>query len=295
MNGRWKPVEDQLNTLFQSKVHFVSSDSISGGCINQAWKIMDSQGNNWFLKENSPALLSMFEVEAAGLKAIAQSRTIRVPKPVCYGKTREFSYLLLEYIPMQGAINQKTAGEQIANMHQVTSPENHFGWHLDNTIGSTPQINTYTKNWISFWQKHRLGFQLELARKKGYASRDYAAGLKLLEALPHFFSDYRPQPSLLHGDLWGGNCASDDKNTPLIFDPAFYYGDRETDIAMTELFGGFNRVFYDAYNAVHPLDSGYKTRKTLYNLYHILNHFNLFGGGYASQAAAMTQRLLSEV
>jgi len=295
MNGRWATVEKQLNTIQHSNNHFVTIKPVSGGCINQAWKITDSAGNNWFIKENSPTLLYMFEAEAAGLEAIYQSQAIRVPKPVCSGKTNEFSYLVLEYIPMSGSINQKITGEQLAEMHHITHPDNQYGWYLDNTIGSTQQINTPSNDWVTFWQQQRLGFQLNLAHQKGYSSKDYEAGLKLLENLPRFFTHYQPLASLLHGDLWGGNCASDTNNMPVIFDPAFYYGDRETDIAMTELFGGFNQEFYAAYHAANPLDSGYKTRKTLYNLYHILNHYNLFGGGYASQAGSMTQQLLSEV
>ena len=237
----------------------------------------------------------MFEAEATGLKTIYQTQTIQVPKPVCHGKTKEFSYLVLEYIPMNGTINQITTGEQLAAMHYATQPDGKFGWQLDNTIGSTPQINAFNNDWASFWRTQRLSFQLELAHKKGYSNKDYDAGLKLIEKLALLFTDYQPSPSLLHGDLWGGNCASDNTNKPVIFDPALYYGDRETDIAMTSLFGGFNQTFYDAYDAAYPLDSGYKTRKTLYNLYHILNHYNLFGGGYASQAGAMTQQLLAEV
>jgi fructosamine-3-kinase len=295
MNGRWATVEKQLNTIHHSNNHFVTIKPVSGGCINQAWKITDSAGNNWFIKENSPTLLYMFEAEAAGLEAIYQSQVIRIPKPVCSGKTNKFSYLVLEYIPMSGSINQKITGEQLAEMHHITHPDNQYGWYLDNTIGSTQQINTPSNDWVTFWQQQRLGFQLNLAHQKGYSSKDYEAGLKLLESLPCFFTHYQPLASLLHGDLWGGNCASDTNNMPVIFDPACYYGDRETDIAMTELFGGFNQEFYAAYHTANPLDSGYKTRKTLYNLYHILNHYNLFGGGYASQAGSMTQQLLSEV
>ncbi len=294
MNGRWKTLEDQLNTIQQGNNHFVTIKPVSGGCINQAWKITDSAGNSWFVKENSPALLPMFEAEAAGLDAIHDSQAIRAPKPVCLGKTDEFSYLVLEYIDLHGAINQKTTGEQLAKMHRTTHPGNQYGWHIDNTIGSTPQANTPGDDWVAFWQTQRLGFQLDRAHNKGYPHKDYEAGLKLIDKLGLFFTDYQPLPSLLHGDLWGGNCASDTHNNPVIFDPALYYGDRETDIAMTELFGGFKQPFYDAYSANYPLDPGYKTRKTLYNLYHILNHYNLFGGGYASQAGSMTQQLLSE-
>ena len=241
----------------------------------------------------------MFSIEAASLIEIQQSNSIRTPHVLVYGSNSEFSYLALEFIPLKPLSNQKRLGEQLAQMHQNIDPlkqaVNQFGWTQDNYIGSTSQSNQYHKCWTSFWKNERLLFQLNLANNKGYSSKAYEAGLRLAESLAVFFSDYHPQPSLLHGDLWGGNCASDMSENPVIYDPAVYYGDRETDIAMTELFGGFNSDFYNAYNDCYALDSGYKTRKILYNLYHILNHYNLFGGGYAKQAEKMTQQLLSEI
>lgn len=294
MNGRWKTVEKQLNTRQQINISFTTLDSLSGGCINQAWKATDSSGEYWFIKENSLDLLAMFEAEYLGLEEILQSQTIRVPKPICVGNTDSFSYLVLEYIPLQSSVNHQMTGQQLAAMHQITDDNKQFGWSRNNTIGSTPQLNQQNDNWGNFWKQQRLLPQLSLAQKKGYAHSAYDAGLKLADSLEVFFQ-HNPSPSLLHGDLWGGNCATDTENNPVIFDPALYYGDRETDIAMTELFGGFNQTFYDAYNNVYPLDSAYKTRKTLYNLYHILNHYNLFGGGYASQAESMTKQLLSEI
>lgn len=293
MNGRWKPVEEHINFIQDTDDRFLSIEAVSGGCINQTWKIIDSSNKHWFIKENQPSLLRMFAAEAEGLQEIQNSNSIRAPNPVCYGQTDDFSYLVLEYISMRGGINQYATGEQLARMHQKT--HSLFGWGQENTIGSTPQINTQLADWPSFWKEQRLLFQLKLAHKKGYSDSDYETGMKLAENLKAFFSNYQPVPSLLHGDLWGGNCSTDLDNNPVIFDPALYYGDREADIAMTELFGGFDQKFYSAYNAAYPLDPGYKTRKTLYNLYHILNHYNLFGGGYASQAAAMSRQLLSEI
>ena len=182
-------------------------------------------------------------------------------------------------------------GEQLAAMHRIGA--SHFGWRIDNTIGATPQINTWSDNWIRFYGERRLRFQFDLAARKSY--RLQAKGEQLIEHLPAFFATYRPQASLLHGDLWSGNWGTDPLSNPVIFDPALYYGDRETDLAMTELFGGFPARFYDAYAGAFPLDTGYAVRKTLYNLYHILNHFNLFGSGYGNQAECMLDRLLAEV
>ena len=154
-------------------------------------------------------------------------------------------------------------------------------------------VNTQTEDWIEFWREQRLGFQLNLAKQNGASLSLYNKGTELLNNLYVFYSDYTPQASLLHGDLWSGNYGYLKEGTPVIFDPAVYYGDREADIAMTEMFGGFPDEFYSAYNQEWPLDKGYRQRKKLYNLYHILNHFNMFGGGYAMQAENMIEQLLN--
>ena len=177
-------------------------------------------------------------------------------------------------------------------MHQTTRGQ--FGWGRDNTIGSTPQPNKFSDDWIPFWQEQRLAYQLNLAAKNGYHGKLQERGKLLLEHFPALI-DHNPVPSLIHGDLWGGNLSYDSNGNPVIYDPAVYYGDREADLAMTELFGGFGNRFYDAYNEAWPLDQGYKVRKTLYNLYHILNHLNLFGGGYGGQALRMINQLLAEL
>jgi fructosamine-3-kinase len=234
----------------------------------------------------------MFEAEAAGLSEITKADTIRAPAPICYGTNGDSSYLVMEYIDMSASGDMESAGRQLAQMHKKIGGG--FGWHMDNTIGSTHQPNNITTDWIEFWRERRLGFQLKLATQLGYGGRLQNSGEKLLELLPQLIT-HQPQPSLLHGDLWGGNISFDKSGTPIIYDPAVYYGDREADIAMTELFGGFGSDFYSAYNEIWPLDAGYASRKPLYNLYHILNHLNIFGGGYASQAQVMIDRLLSEL
>jgi len=198
----------------------------------------------------------------------------------------------MEYIPLGGKDSGLKLGQQLAAMHRKSWDK--FGWFRDNTIGSTPQPNTPTDNWVEFYREHRLRFQLDLAADNG-GNRLLDQGEHLMGSLDAFFPDYDPLPSLLHGDLWGGNYSTDRDGNPVIFDPATYYGDREADIAMTELFGGFPNDFYSTYNQAWPLDAGYSTRKTLYNLYHVINHFNLFGGGYLSQADHMISDLLSEI
>ena len=185
---------------------------------------------------------------------------------------------------------QSVSPEALA-LHRRAAPA--FGWKRDNTIGATPQVNGWLDDWPAFFAQRRLGCQLDLARRQGAPSRLIEHGERLRAAVPAFFPGYSPRPSLLHGDLWGGNHGYAD-GQPALFDPAVYFGDRETDLAMTELFGGFPASFMAAYRDAWPVDPGYATRKTLYNLYHVLNHFNLFGGGYAGQAQRMTEQLLAE-
>jgi len=267
--------------------------SVGGGCINLAYRLEGTDGSRYFLKLNDARHLPMFIAEVAGLDAIAATHTIRVPHPVAHGTADAHSFLVLEYLGLSSRGDARLLGEQLAALHRCTSTQ--FGFAQDNFIGTTPQPNGWKDNWIDFWREQRLGFQLCLAAQNGYGSQLQALGEKLLGALPAFFDGYTPQPALLHGDLWSGNHAFLADGTPVVFDPASYYGDRECDLAMTELFGGFSADFYAAYRASYPLDAGYAVRRELYNLYHILNHANLFGGGYARQAEGMMQRLLEGV
>ena len=290
----WDEISRQISAATNCHFKIKETNTIGGGCINQTYRIADG-AQRYFVKLNTTDSLSMFKVEAAGLMEIHQSHTLRVPLPVCYGQNDHTAWLVLEYLD----INQGTRGNasdlgiQLAAMHRVVS--NQFGWIRNNTIGQTPQINTTSSDWIYFWQTHRLGYQLDLARIHGFNGKLQNLGEQLLINLNKFFSDVSPVPSLLHGDLWSGNYSYDEMGNPVLFDPAVYYGDRETDIAMTELFGGFPANFYSAYRHDYPLDSGYNIRKVVYNLYHVLNHLNLFGGNYRYQAEQMMNRLLAEI
>ena len=232
-----------------------------------------------FVKTGSAARADAFAAEADGLQALRQAG-LRVPEVVSHGVDGDEAFIVLEYLELQSKGDFAALGRMLAAAHRHTGPR--FGWHRDNYIGSTPQQNGWCDDWGEFWWQRRLRPQLDLARKNGF-DVDAKSSVRLLQG-------HRPQPSLLHGDLWHGN-AGFSAGEPVVFDPAVYYGDRESDLAMTELFGGFPREFYSAYNDILPLPREYETRKHLYNLYHLLNHLNLFGGGYLGQVQ-QTLRLL---
>jgi len=290
----WQNISKQIENTTNSSFAASNIQVISGGCINTAYLLQDKD-KRYFIKLNHAHLIDMFKAELSGLAEIAQTSTIKVPLPILSGIIANHAFLVLEYIELTPTNSHSDAqlGKQLAALHKISQP--FFGWHKNNTIGSTAQINNSTKDWPSFWQTNRLNVQLSLAKKNGANSKLISTGEELSHSLHYFFSTYSPQPSLLHGDLWSGNAAMNQQGQAIIFDPACYYGDRETDIAMTELFGGFSCYFYNSYHEYYPLDSAFPTRKTLYNLYHILNHFNLFGISYQQQAQSMIDSLLSEI
>jgi protein-ribulosamine 3-kinase len=231
-----------------------------------------------FRKEAAPERADAFAAEAAGLEALRPH--LRVPRVLDVGVKDGKAFILLEHLDLRRGGDYAALGRMLAALHRQTGPR--FGWARDNYIGLAPQQNGWCDDWAQFWVTRRMEPQLSLARDKGFNV-----------SMPpmHLLQDHKPLPSLLHGDLWNGN-AGFTADGPVVFDPAVYYGDRETDLAMTELFGGFPREFYQAYNQAFPLAPGYEERKHLYNLYHLLNHLNIFGGGYLTQVKA-TLRLLA--
>ncbi len=285
-------VEAAISAATEADFHIASSRAVGGGCINQAY-VIEGVGRRYFVKINSTEHAGMFEAEARGLAELESARALRVPHPIAVGSADGEAFLVLEHLQLGGSGDMAEMGRRLALQHRKTAAA--FGWSRDNTIGSTPQINTQAGDWQAFLREHRFGYQLRLAAQNGLGMRIQRLGDELLARLEGFFPGYRPLSSLLHGDLWGGNAAFSPAGEPVVFDPAVYYGDREADLAMTELFGGFGAGFYAAYREAWPLDPGYAARKTLYNLYHILNHANLFGGGYVGQAENMMQRLLAEL
>jgi len=269
-----------------------TSRAVPGGDISPAFSLDDGV-RRFFVKLQSAAGSQQLDAEADGLMALAAAQCVRVPQVVTLGHAAGHTFLALEWLDLHGSGDAARLGEQLAMLHRI--PQTRFGWTRDNWIGATPQANAWHTDWISFWREQRLGFQLKLAAQNGYGGALQRDGDTLLADLDAFFDGYVPAPSLLHGDLWGGNHGYLADGAPVMFDPAVYVGDRECDLALSELFGGFAPDFYAAYRAAWPLDPGYAVRKTLYNLYHVLNHANLFGGGYAAQAARMTAALLAQI
>jgi fructosamine-3-kinase len=282
-----------FSVLREHDINVSASDMprpVGGGDISAAWQVR-ADDRPVFLKTGPADSYDMFLAEAEGLRELEQAGAIRVPRVLGCVSSDQEAILALEWLDVEIASDstERELGERLAALHAVTIDR--FGWHRDNTIGATPQRNPWSDDWVKFFGKQRLGFQLELAARNGFSGALQADGKTLIDNLGYFFSDYWPEASLLHGDLWGGNWAAVD-GEPVIFDPAVYYGDRETDIAMTKLFGGFGQAFYDAYEKTWPMSAGSRERMRLYQLYHVLNHLNLFGSSYLSRAQKLIRSLI---
>lgn len=270
-----------------------SVSSVAGGSINACYRVVERGGKACFLKLNEADCAPLFAAEAAGLAELDAAQAVRVPAVLGHGVADDVAWLLLEHLDLEqgNAAAAARLGERLALQHRHGA--DHYGWQRDNSIGTTPQRNGWHYDWLAFWRQERLGFQLQLALRQGHRHELAGRGERLLAALPALFAGHQPAPALLHGDLWGGNWAMTAAGEPVIFDPAVYYGDREADLAMSELFGGFPLEFYVAYQQAWPLPPGYAVRRDVYNLYHVLNHLNLFGGAYLAQAASLMDRILA--
>jgi fructosamine-3-kinase len=275
------------------RIDNVGVTPVGGGSISRAWRLCGER-HDYFIKTHTADFIENFSAEAEGLRALATAVS-PAPTFLTCGVSDATAFLVLEYLDLRPLDRAGGAflGRQLAALHRVTGDA--FGWHRDNFIGATPQANEAHASWPHFFAQRRLLPQLGLATKNGMASELRAKGEALAERIGGLFIDYRPLPSLLHGDLWSGNAAQLADGRAVMFDPACYFGDREADLAMSELFGGFPESFYVAYREAWPLDHGYETRKPLYNLYHVLNHYNLFGDAYLGQARRMIERLLAEL
>lgn len=266
-------------------------EAVQGGWINEARVLSDGE-QRYFVKLNQAVYADMFAAEAESLVIMARTQPVRVPKVITHGCLGEHSFIVLEYLTLSrpGESAEKLFGKALASMHRQTSTR--FGLDFDNTIGSTPQQNNWREDWPTFYLEQRLQPIFQLAVSKYPDLEHYFA--PLARKLPDLFREYQPRPSLVHGDLWSGNWAEDAQGQPVLFDPALYWGDREVDLAMTELFGGFSEAFYRAYQEAWPLDSGYVRRKALYQLYYYLNHIYLFGENEPRYTRALIERALSD-
>lgn len=251
---------------------------VQGGDINTTYRL-DSAELTLFIKCHAgPNASRMFQAEQINLHRLSKCIKLRVPRVVARGNAEHLHYLALEYVDMRSSGDWSEMGAALASLHEHTNCR--YGWQSDNFIGTSPQVNKENDSWEQFWWHNRIEPQLTYCQSNGL-SRVAAAKPRMHSINEQLLSQHQPEPSLLHGDLWSGNAAFDELGAPCLYDPACYYGDRETDLALSELFGGFAPEFYQHYQSCRPLPTGYEIRKLWYNLYHLLNHANLFGGHYA--------------
>ena len=292
-------IENALTSLFGDGVTIKHTDRLSGGDINEAYALTLSDNSRIFMKSNAKDNSGFFTAEAMGLSAIAQTHTIQTPRILCSGCSENvhgYSFLLLELIDGNCPIPNywETFAHQLAAMHKAPAadfvPQGMFGFCQDNYIGSRTQCNAPRRNWITFFRDCRLEPQFEAAANY-FDTAELAKITRLLDKLEEFLLEPE-HPSLLHGDLWSGNFLTVNDGKAWLIDPAAYVGHAEADIAMTELFGGFPANFYAAYQESAPMQPGYRQRRDLYNLYHLLNHLNLFGGAYLSSVKHIIQKYI---
>ena len=265
---------------------------VGGGCIHQAWCIHFQNGKKVFAKSNHIDNINMFKFERECLlilKRFANESYIYIPKPLDLINYENISILFLEWIDLKTS-NQNLLGKGLALLHKSSSKENNkdFGWEKEGFIGSNIQPRGWDSNWGKFFVNYRLKPQLIQAAKWGVRVDDYE---DILIYLSSYLNSHEPKVSLVHGDLWSGNCGSNENGVGCIYDPACYWGDREVDLSMTKLFGGFNRDFYNGYEEIWPLDKFSTERTEIYNLYHLLNHANIFGGSYKENSLKILKDL----
>ena len=294
MEKIYDSLSSAIRELYGADVSIERKEPLSGGDINEAYAITLSGGARVFLKANRRENLDFFRAEQEGLRAIRRTGAINTPGILGYGTDGASAFLLLEMIESKRKNEGffERFGQRLAAMHQADTTcfvsGGRYGFLHDNYIGAGPQENTPRDSWIAFFRDCRLAPQFARAERY-FSAEDHARIEKLLSRLPKLLIEPE-QPSLLHGDLWGGNYMTGSDGEAMLIDPAAYVGCNEADLAMTELFGGFPQAFYAGYREVLPLSPGYSDRRELYNLYHLLNHLNLFGAGYLSSVLGILLR-----
>lgn len=286
----WQAISSQLSETLMFSFDIAEKTRVQGGEINDCYMISDGE-QRYFVKINKRDCLAKFQVEAENIRMIRESDSVFVPELIMTGKTKDNAFIVLNYLPTKPLDDNKnsfTFGQQLAKLH-AWGEQKEYGFDQDNYIGETLQPNKWERKWARFFAEQRIGWQLQLMIEKG-------VNLVNINDFTHLIRDrlagHQPKPSLLHGDLWHGNVANSVFG-PICYDPACYWGDRECDIAMSELFNGFQPEFYQGYESVLPIDIHYGQRKDIYNLYHILNHYNQFGGHYLEQSERMINQILS--
>ncbi len=292
----WQHIEHLVNDKIEHSfvLHpFSASTSVSlTGQGNQTFTLRGNK-RKYFLKVNHVSCENMFRAEADGLSYLSALSGFKIPEVIACGVFLNNSFILMECLSLGYSGNIRDFAQLLASLH--TCSEKAFGFSDNNFIGLTPQLNHWSESWIDFFVQNRLEFQLKNLKSADSSSILTEKGQLLIDRVADFFISYKPVPALIHGDLWDGNYSFDPAGTPLIYDPACYYADHEAELAMLELFGNPGKAFWQAYQELHPIDIGYSQRRDLYNLYHILNHANLFGGSYYAQAERMIDQLLNQL
>lgn len=287
-------LDEAIAEIFGDDLRIVGKARVYGGDINQSYKLTLSDGSTVFMKTNAVKNLPFFEAEANGLEALRQTGSIGVVKVIGIGADKDMSFLLLEYLKGAAKLERywEVFGRELAELHRAKcgqiTPNGRYGFYEDNFIGATPQKNTPMMSWVDFFRENRLLVQIKMAERY-FDPKTRRGFTRLLDNLDSYLCE--PEcPSLIHGDLWSGNSSPGPDGKAWIYDPAAYVGHHEAELAMTELFGRCPEEFYRAYSEVTPIDSGYRERRELYNLYHLLNHLNLFGGSYLGSVKQILSR-----
>jgi len=282
-------IEKVLSKYIGSNVIINDSLSVGGGSINETTKLSTTAGS-FFIKKNSASLYpNMFQKEAQGLKILRDTNAIDIPEVVGNGKSGDESFLILKFID-GGSKNSSfwdDFGQQLANLHKNT--DKYFGLNHDNYIGSLKQYNSRHSSWSNYFREERLEKQIRLARNTGKIDKGIVVACDNFYAKLDNIFPIEP-PALLHGDLWSGNFMVNNQGYPVIIDPAVYYGHREMDLGMSQLFGGFDKQFYISYNKCFPLETGWEERIDYCNLYPLMVHVNLFGGGYIQSVKSILRK-----
>ena len=292
--GKKPLVQQGIEKIFQEELEIRKRSGTGGGCINDSAVLELSNGERVFVKENSASHRNLFKAEKTGLEALAAAKGPRVPEVLYIAEDEQKQVLILEYIPTAGAPARKKDffqrfGGELAELHR-TNRNDLCGFTMDNHIGATPQPNPWTEGWLAFFAESRIEVQRKLAVRLGRGTKRMIRGVEsFISIIDNILIEERA-PSLIHGDLWGGNYLCSAAGEAVLIDPAVSYSHREADLAMTELFGGFPREFYQGYQEAFPLEPGYRERADAYNLYHMLNHLNLFGESYAGNVLAILKR-----